>query len=243
VTQGIQIAVPISDDFLGNWTKTPLFQNVTQAPPIVSGVSPRGDACQMMLTKLAWPAPGTETLTVTAAGDNTTRLAVALLQDGVGVIAAATFTPLVSFTTYTLTLTDAQVAQITDYTQLHVELIAGDVTVPCCAVPMPAILTCTFSNANPPFCYCLNGVSATLAWNGAGWVGAFAACDASTTVELSCLQLSQQWAFATLGGTGCTFNGGDLSVSGCGVGQTLITFAQMVLGGCCFGNVDVTITG
>jgi hypothetical protein len=36
-------------------------------------------------------------------------------------------------------------ALITDYTDLHVEVIAGDVTVPCCPNPLPAVLRVTFT--------------------------------------------------------------------------------------------------
>ena len=55
----------------------------------------------------------------------------------------------------TLTLTNAQIALISDYTDLHVEVIAGDPVVPCCVNPIPTVLYATITDVSG--CSCVAG--------------------------------------------------------------------------------------
>src|SRR5207302_7702172 len=126
-----QIALPVSDDFTGGWTPTPVFEQVSGGQVVQSSIDPQGDAFEVKLKGLAWPGPGPETLTVQLAGDGSTLATVVLLQ-GTQIIAAKTITPSGSFSECVIELTDAQKALITNYQALHVGVIAGGVTVDGC---------------------------------------------------------------------------------------------------------------
>jgi hypothetical protein len=238
--QQIQTALPAQDDFAGGGTPTPVANNTQGGSSVSSSVNPQGDACQVKLQGLAWPGPGAEVLTVGMAGDGTTIASVVLWQ-GDQIITAQTVTPAVAFQNYSWTLTAAQVALITDYSDLHVEVVAGAVVVPCCPNPMPEILTLTYSGGSGASA-CLNGVSVKLAYVGGGrWEGTVVACGYSNPVTVSC------------GGTlWSTYSIGQIEfanffpdqAAGCGVGTTLITFSApngSVGGVPC--SVSMTVTG
>jgi len=126
-----QIALPISDVFTGGWTPTPVYAQInTPAPPDVTMVSspvhPSPDSFEVKLSPLCWPGPGPQTLQIrlkqmTA---NLVNVTVVLLQ-GTGIIASWNVQPPTVFTTYSMTLTNAEVQSITDYTDLRVEVIAA----------------------------------------------------------------------------------------------------------------------
>ena len=99
---------------------------------------------------------------------------VTLLQ-GSSIIAARIVEPPSSFTTYSLELTDAEIEQITDYTNLSLRVIAGNVSVVCCANDLPSLLYLTVTSTTGA-CACLDGLVIPLVWNpslpfGGGWQG------------------------------------------------------------------------
>jgi hypothetical protein len=185
MSQSIQVARPVSDDLVGHWSPTPVY-------PHVNGVSPndpgavstsnltQGDAFEVKLRGLAWPAPGAEVLSVRLAGDGVTPVTVVLLQ-GSQVIAFATVTPPSTFQTYTLTLSAAQVAQLSNYADLHVKVV-GPVQTPCCANALPALL-----HLSGP-----SSLAVTLTWDGSTyWTG--------TSPDGNCTGGTRHWRFYCAG--------------------------------------------
>jgi hypothetical protein len=238
-----QKASPVSDDSQGSWTPVPLFARINGATgndggAIISGMNVPGDTFAVSLSKLAQPAlPGQEVLTVRLAGDGSTRATVVLLQ-GDQAIASQTVTPGSSFQDFALTLTAAQVAQITDYTDLHVQVTAGDVTVACCPDnPLPAILHATFSNGTGD-CTCLDGLTVELIWfSGQEWDGDYTACSGTSALELSC---SPFFGWQLTGGGHCPIVMGSPTTSSCS--PFSLHFSGMMVTNCCSGTVDVTVT-
>jgi hypothetical protein len=238
-----QVARPTADDQRGNWSPTPLSPHLNgvtanDGSPVVSGSNPPGDAFEVKLGGVALPGIGAQVLTVRLLGDGTTQVIVALLQ-GNQPIAYGVFTPTTTFQNYTLTLTADQIAQISDYTNLHVEVVAGNISTPCCVNSMPPVLTATFSAATGT-CDCLDGVSVPLVWNVAlgGWSGSAPACNGTLDFSFTCQ--SGNWYVQNTGGS-CRLANQVLSGT-CGVGQTQLSATTQV-NGCCTGRVNITITG
>jgi hypothetical protein len=231
----------MADDQTGNWTPTPLFawiDGVTpnDGAPILSGTNPQGDALGVKLAALAVPCAGAEALTVRMSGDGATPVAVALLQ-GSQIIAANIFTPTAGFQDYTLTLTAAQVAQITDWTDLHVEVIAGEPTVSCCPNPLPAVLYATFSGGTGT-CACLNGATVPLGYNSAAdtWQGHAPGCGGNISLSLHCA--GGHWSLTQT--SSCNGVASYLSSS---CSPLSVTFST-VMGpmSCCTGTATITVT-
>jgi hypothetical protein len=125
-----QAAGPIADLFNSGWTPVPLFPELNKPAPndatyVVSSVDPHGDTFTEQLSPLAPPGPGPQVLTVrlkqTAA--STVSVTITLLQ-GSTVIATQTVSPPLAFTNTVITLTQAQINSITDYTNLSVKVTA-----------------------------------------------------------------------------------------------------------------------
>ena len=198
-----QTARPMADDFAGQWTPVPLFPQVdgvspNDGGPITSGTNPVGDACQVKLSGVAWPGPGgPEVLTVRMMGDSATQATVLLLQ-GAQVIAAGRFVPGPSFLDCMLMLTAAQIAQIDDYTDLHVRVIAGDVLTTCCpGQPVRPILTATVTgggacNGSYPMIY----DSSLQEWETSAAIGTCVGAPALGTLVLSCAP-TNAWQLGT----------------------------------------------
>ena len=84
---------------------------------------PPTDIIEMPLSHLAFPGPGPQTLTVQLGQSNIENVLVtiALLQ-GNRSIASRVIRPTLAFSSYTLTLSRPQIAQITDYSSLRVRV-------------------------------------------------------------------------------------------------------------------------
>jgi hypothetical protein len=242
-----QVAKPADDDFAGRWTPTPLWQNL-RGGAVRSGDLPPNDWFQVQLEKLAWPAAGPEVLRVWVSGDGTAWVLVELLQGG-QVIAWELLMPN-GDTLVTLTLTDGQIAQISDYTDLHVMVQAGPVQVDCCPQPLPPVLYANISNGSG--CACLAG-QYPLLWDPLNNVWRFTgdACGLSgnLSIGLRCLPT----------GHGCESFSLDLACSnGVGPGRfyagafpdtctcspLLLTYASATNtnDACCSGTIQGTIT-
>jgi hypothetical protein len=240
-----QIARPKSDDFTGGWTPTPLYKHVNgvnpnDGGPIQSSPSVQGDACQVKLKGLAWPKPGgPEVLTVRLAGDGAMKATVVLRQGGTP-IADKELTPGSSFASTVITLNADQMAAISNYNDLHVELIAGDVKVSCCANALPAVLTATCSGGTGT-CSCWNGLSVKLIWDATRslWSSPpFTVCDRSSSVlQLVCNQ-ANQWGLNCTGP--CAFQAGTPTVN-CDLPQWVFPVSA-VEESCCDGTLTVTVT-
>ena len=113
---------------------------------------------------------------------------MALLQGG-QVITAQSFTPGPTFAAGTLvvTLTEGEVARITNYNDLRVRVVAGRLTVPCCPAALPPLLNGTFTDksgvfsALPDTIKLLYGIGWHWVWDGPG-----AVCQHHAELTLSC---------------------------------------------------------
>jgi hypothetical protein len=195
MSQTVQTARPVSDDLTGNWGPTPVYPHVNgllpnDLTPAFSGSSPQADRFEVKLAGLAWPSAGPQVLSVRLAGDGATPATVVLLQ-GSTVIAAARFTPPATFQTYALTLSAAQAALISNYADLHVEVLAGDPVVDCCPNPVPALLYATVSNPTGP-CTCMPGTFSLL------WDSNSPTWRPDGTIDPTCFHMG---SLACLGGT------------------------------------------
>jgi hypothetical protein len=114
---------------------------------------------------LAWPQPGQQTLTVRLRKTDTGDLGATIkLMQGSTLIAFVNVAPTEDFEDYVLTLTDAQIRSITDYTDLRVRVTAGyPIQADCCPNALPDVLVGTVSDRTGS-CVCLPG-TVVLAWN------------------------------------------------------------------------------
>lgn len=110
-----------------------------------------------------------------------------LLQQGTTTIATRTVTPPASFETVSIELTPAEIEQITDYSQLFVQMIAGDPVVPCCPSPVPRTLRARLSNVSG--CASLANLEFQLNYDGtASWIGSSnSLCGAKMNLYLQCI--------------------------------------------------------
>ena len=89
-----------------------------------SSATPKGDAFLVRLSGMSWPQSGPQVLTLNLAGDGGTPVYVTLFQ-GTLMVASRLFTPGASFGAFAMTLTLAETALITNYSQLSLQVIAG----------------------------------------------------------------------------------------------------------------------
>lgn len=238
-----QIARPIADVFDGHWTPVPIYPQInggTAGPgAVTSSANPQGDSFEVQLTPLAWPDPGAETLTVSLRkiGTDPLSVTIALLQ-GNTVIASKQVNPSTGFTNYTLTLTDAQVAAITDYTQLRALVTAGSPVVPCCPDGVPPILHLTLSNGTGD-CGCLDGEYA-LTWleGGSTWANqTLTLCGHLIYLSATC---NNDGTWTITGSEGIAFFSGTTGMFTCT--PLAITINSMPVSFICSGTIDATIT-
>jgi hypothetical protein len=148
--------VDVSNNF---WSPPPVADQVKEATPDDStlastGPNPQGASFEVKLKGLAVPDKGPHILTVRLRelGTGGLPVAVALLQ-GSQIITVSSATPGAAFVNgfFVVTLTDAEAARITDYTDLRVRVIAGRLSVPCRTTGLPAVLNGTFTNKSGVF--------------------------------------------------------------------------------------------
>jgi hypothetical protein len=140
-----QIALPVSDVSVTDWTPTPVWEQVNLPTPddvhlVTSGTSPGGARFKVNLARLARPSSGPQVLTVRLKQTGTPSISVSVtLWQGTTSIAGGSVQPAGSFTDFTITLSDAEIARITDYANLQVE-VATAVAAGCCPDPLPSTL-------------------------------------------------------------------------------------------------------
>jgi len=143
-----QIALPVSDVSVTDWTPTPVWDQVNLPTPddahlVTSGTSPGGARFKVNLAQLARPGSGAQVLTVRLKQTGTPAiLASVTLWQGTTAIAGGSFQPTALFSDYAITLSAAEIARITDYANLQVE-IATSLIIACCPDPLPIKLHLT----------------------------------------------------------------------------------------------------
>lgn len=180
-----QIALPISDVSVTGWTPTPVWSQVNLPVPddvhlVTAGIGPTAASFKVNLTHLARPDGGAQALTVRMkqTGMPATSASVILWQ-GTKPITGASFALMTSFTNCTISLSAAEIARITDYANLQVQVITP-VTVLCCPNMLPAVLHATLSAAAS--CACVAG-SYPIVYGlnpfglGEGWAFSGTACN------------------------------------------------------------------
>jgi len=270
-----QIAQPMQDISTNAWTPTPVWQEIGELVPndatfVVTPSEPQNDTFVCKLSPILPPGPGPQILYVRLCGVGmlaNLHATFSLLQ-GSRTIASATVTPLPgAFTTYMISLTPAQIASITDYTNLSVEVTAngsgcessssssssssgtaasssssgssGSLVYPtCCPSGVPTTLYLTVVSA--PHCpEAINAALTLIATNPDIWTGA--AADGYTWF-ISCDPLGQNWAIGL----------SDANNQNCVVGTidgcppfTSVTLegSQCLVPVPCIGPVVVTVTG
>ncbi len=232
-----QYALPIASDLEeGLWTPTPIWRQVNGSGGVVtSGPGPQGDTFEVPLAAIAWPDCGPQILTVrmqkTQPGPM--HAAVALLQ-GNTPIAAQLFTLTQGFADYTITLTDAQAASISDYTQLRVLVTAGDPVVPCCATSVPAVLYATLSGA-------LGGTyPLTYDAGQTAWVGGGAAGGGTVRLLLGCVGAACAAFHLDITCNGST--AGTLTTVACSCDPFSLSMNGFISSTCATGSLSATVT-
>lgn len=143
-----QIALPVSDVSVTDWTPTPVWQQVNLPTPddahmVTSGTSPDGARFKLNLAHLARPGSGPQVLTVRLKQTGTPAISVTVtLWQGSTAIAGGSIQPTASFADYTITLSDSEIARITNYANLQVE-VATSLVIACCPDPLPITLHLT----------------------------------------------------------------------------------------------------
>jgi hypothetical protein len=166
-----QSSRPYQDVSNSGWTPQVVNDQINGPPYdetfVTSSQSPEGDTFVVKLQGLAYPdlAAGAPTLTVRLRQTGTDAVPVfVLLLQGDQTIAGRSFQPTQSFEYYVMTLTSGEIARITNYADLSVQVTAGNsVEVTCCPNELPLVLTATVSEAEDDFA-CLPQTS-TLTWD------------------------------------------------------------------------------
>lgn len=134
-----QIARPSADITVGSYTTAPLFSKLNETTPndatyILSPGSPASAMCEVRLDSLTDPGVDNNHIISYRIRNNALGLLdeeevqVRLMQ-GATLIAAGSSVPVTdSFVTHTLSLSGAQIASITDYTDLRLRIYSNELT-------------------------------------------------------------------------------------------------------------------
>lgn len=147
-----QIARAVSDVFNYGWTPSIVFSQIDEETPddndaVASQDNPVPNAFEVKLSALEWPHPGPQTLTVRLKKTSSDPLDVSIiLLQGSTVIAARGAQPTEQFENYAFPLTDQEIQAITDYTNLRLRILVGDVQTGCCPNLLPSVLDLAISN-------------------------------------------------------------------------------------------------
>jgi hypothetical protein len=231
-----QIALPVSDVSVSDWTPTPVWQQVNLLAPddvhqVTTGTSPNGARFKVNLARLAFPDSGPQVLTVRLKQTGTPGVSVGvILWQGTRAIAATNFLPTTSFDNYTINLSDTEIARITDYANLQVE-VASPATVSCCPNEIPAVLRGTVTGGG--LCdgsYLLINGPGNNVWH---YLGGMGTCNVPTG-EITVLCINGVWSATA---TGPTF--GSLVSADCGPPIVLVFTVDLSH---CGGSSNATLT-
>ncbi len=239
-----QSAVPNSDVATGLWTPTPVYPQIRQlltGDPnfVTSSQDPTSDTFIVKLSGVAWPAAGPEVLKIRL--QNTTSslvIATISLFDGSTLIGTWTVQPPMGFTTYKLPLTAGQIAAITNYANLEVQVTAGTINV-CGCTGLPFTLYVYVTNVSR--CACLAG-QYKMTYSGGGWSNLngpdSSPCYTPTYFVLACVSGKWQLTIDCMGG-----NIAQASSVSCSPFQ--LQFNGMAITNLCCpgGTINVLVTG
>jgi hypothetical protein len=152
-----QIARPIADLANSGWTPVPLYTQINtvtpnDAHPITSPDVNTGPNFKVQLAPLSLPSSGADSMTLTvrlrmtAPGSNTVTMS---LMQGSSTIASQTVVATLDFTSYTLILNAAQLALITNYSQLQVAVSVSTCSVPGVGSELPLKLPALLAPCSP----------------------------------------------------------------------------------------------
>ncbi len=235
-----QTSLPSGNVNTGSWTPTPLWPRLAAGEAVFSNPYVVGDSFTVQLTPVAWPAPGTFTVTVCLAqlGGGPGQALLVLLQSGT-LIAYKIVNLTGTVTSYVITPTPAQVALITDYTALQVTVtLIGTVLVPdCCSNPIPSVLEAAFSGGTGAGT-CLNGLVVPLS---TFTIYGFSACGQTNNMSIACVPDSGGvWALGS--DTLAILANCDPGPS-CSPFNLTFTGVAMSLPGGRTGTINVSVTG
>jgi hypothetical protein len=244
MAQAVQVARPIADVSVTGWSPTPVYPevNALNSPPpdypFVSSDLLAGGTFEVKLNGIALPGNGPQQLIVRFCQTSAAAALVnfTLLQDS-QVIASSSVSPTTVFTSYTLLLTPAQVAAITDYTKLRVRVAVSNPGGGCCpSAELPQTLHVTFTGA-------LTG-SFPLFFAGSGWSNASVVVCSGLRSSLLLQCIGGKWFFtvSVVDPGGCFTPVTQASTVSCS--PLSIAFNMQGAGpGCCFGqNWTATVT-
>jgi hypothetical protein len=165
---------PESDFQTGGWTPTPIYSRINEVEAddgsfVNSPNTPEGGTFIVNLADLAWPSTGIQraTFRLKRNGSDDIGATIALLQ-GNTLIAAKNVKPGANFADYAITLTDAEISKITDYTALRASVTAGyPIQNACCSASFPVILRGTVTNQTGQ-CTCIPS-AIFLQWQEDSW--------------------------------------------------------------------------
>lgn len=185
-----QRANPVSDVYDLGWSPQPVAPSVNQAANgagATTPASPTGNTFVVRMAGLAWPGPGPQNLGFGVGksdGGATAAVQVSLMQ-GDAVIATRSEQPTPGGTTgYSFQLSDEEVAQISDYSNLRVRVSVGSpLVVGCGQFPNGAASQFAFTpsgigNGGCNDCANLNAPTTITYQSGCTWNGAATICGA-----------------------------------------------------------------
>jgi hypothetical protein len=189
-----QKARPIADiGSIDGWSLSPqppdtIFEHLNEPIPdddtyVTSPTD--GGSFEVLLNPLHIPRTGPHVLTVRLAGSAGVKVGISLKQ-GSGFIATRGVTlTSSSYENALVELTETEISQISQYTNLRALVSVGPVLIPGCTHNYPNSITGTWSDPlGTNKCPCFTG-SFPLVWTKTAWVGVFSGCASTVVVTLT----------------------------------------------------------
>ena len=162
---------PSKDLSTGNWSSLPLYSKINEKTPdddtsyIEPGANSNNDAFEVQMNDAQSSQEGEHKLTVrlkkTASHDVPVTISVS--ENGTTIASKTVNQPSSSYADYSLTLSESEIASITDYAKLEAKVKAGSCQ-PCCGDLLPDTLTLTVTRTNS-VCPDFGGATVTLNHN------------------------------------------------------------------------------
>jgi hypothetical protein len=134
-----QVSRPFADVLTGNWKPVPVYTEINELnaddSTLVTSSAVAGDSFEVSLSPLAMPeqfAPQNLSVRLRKTSPSPGRATITLLQ-GSAPVAYRIVVPTQTFTTYTFSLTTAEMNNITNLAALNLQVRSGFATAPGCA--------------------------------------------------------------------------------------------------------------
>jgi hypothetical protein len=245
-----QKARPIYDiaKNVSGWSPTPVYDRINEPAPddttyVSSSNNPQGDTFEVKLAQMGWPEAGVDFLTVRLqqVGGGSDSVTITLLQGNGTIIASRQVQAPASFANaFGPPLSPAEIALITDYSDLHVRVTAGFPVVPCCPGNMPVQLHANITDLGG--CACLAG-SFPLLWDGKKWSYTGNLCNnQSFSINLLCSGSNCNSFVLAISCNTRPIVSGTSPVS-CSCSPFSLSFVNIPSNtSCCNGTIGVTVT-